>query len=86
MLAWTDVGMATMTEMVWVARNICNAINVPLISDADTGYDALYRSGRIIEVACWAHARRRFVEALDPGSGALPDIGCQCDCAAAVSR
>ncbi len=38
MLAWTDVGMATMTEMVWAARNICNAINVPLISDADTGY------------------------------------------------
>lgn len=38
MLAWTDVGLTTMTEMVWAARNICNAINVPLISDADTGY------------------------------------------------
>lgn len=38
MLAWTDVGLTTMTEMVWAARNICNAINVPLISDMDSGY------------------------------------------------
>jgi 2-methylisocitrate lyase-like PEP mutase family enzyme len=38
MLAWTDVGLTTMTEMVWAAKNICNAINVPLISDMDTGY------------------------------------------------
>jgi len=38
MLGWTDVGLTTMTEMVWAAKNICNAINVPLISDMDTGY------------------------------------------------
>jgi len=38
MLAWTDVGLTTGTEMVWTARNICNAINVPLIADCDTGY------------------------------------------------
>ena len=38
MLAWTDVGLTTMTEMVWAARNICNAINIPLVSDMDTGY------------------------------------------------
>lgn len=36
-----------------------------LQADAYTGYDALYSSGRIVEVACWAHARRRFVDALD---------------------
>lgn len=36
-------------------------------ADAYNGYDAVYRSGRIIEVACWAHARRRFVTALDAG-------------------
>jgi len=35
-----------------------------LQADAYTGYDALYASGRITEVGCWAHARRRFVEAL----------------------
>ncbi len=38
MLAWTDVGLTTMTEMVWAAKNICGAINVPLIADMDTGY------------------------------------------------
>ena len=33
--------------------------------DAYAGYDALFARGRgtIIEVACWAHARRKFVEA-----------------------
>ena len=38
MLAWTDVGLATMTEMVWNAKNICNAVNIPVIADMDTGY------------------------------------------------
>lgn len=38
MLAWTDVGLTTMTEMVWNLKHICNAINVPVISDMDTGY------------------------------------------------
>jgi transposase len=36
-----------------------------LQADAYAGYDALYASRRIVEVACWAHARRRFVEALE---------------------
>lgn len=35
-----------------------------LQADAYTGYDALYATGRIREIGCWAHARRRFVEAL----------------------
>ena len=34
-----------------------------LQADAYTGYDALYRTGRIVEIGCWAHARRRFVDA-----------------------
>ncbi len=33
-------------------------------ADAYAGYDAIYRSGRVLEIGCWAHARRRFVEAL----------------------
>src|SRR6266571_3710842 len=43
-----------------------------LQADAYTGYDAVYQSGRVVEIGCWAHARRRFVEAfvLD-GSAAL---------------
>ena len=35
-----------------------------LQADAYAGYDALYESGRVLEIGCWAHARRRFVEAL----------------------
>jgi len=38
-----------------------------LQADAYTGYDALYRDGTVVEVACWAHARRRFVVALEGG-------------------
>jgi 2,3-dimethylmalate lyase len=33
-----DIGLLTMTEMVNQARNIANAINIPLIADGDTGY------------------------------------------------
>jgi transposase len=34
-----------------------------LQADAYVGYDALYRLGKVIEVACWAHARRKFFDA-----------------------
>jgi hypothetical protein len=43
-----------------------------LQADAYTGYDALYRTGRIVEVVCWAHARRRFVDALETDGAAAP--------------
>jgi transposase len=33
-------------------------------ADAYAGYDALYARGRVLEVACWAHARRHFHDAL----------------------
>lgn len=32
-------------------------------ADAYPGYDALYLPDEVIEVGCWAHARRKFVEA-----------------------
>ncbi len=38
MLGWTDVGLTTMTEMVWAVKNICNAVNVPVNADMDSGY------------------------------------------------
>lgn len=34
-----------------------------LQADAYLGYDAVYATGRVIEVACWAHARRKFFDA-----------------------
>jgi hypothetical protein len=46
-----------------------------LQADAYKGYDALYRTGRIRELGCWAHARRGFVEALPTDARAAPMIG-----------
>lgn len=34
-----------------------------LQADAHSTYDELYKSGDIFEVACWAHARRKFFDA-----------------------
>jgi len=34
-----------------------------LQADAFTGYDGIYAGGQVTEVACWAHARRKFFEA-----------------------
>lgn len=36
-----------------------------LQADAYGGYDGIYAGGGIIEVACWAHARRKFFDAKD---------------------
>ena len=36
-----------------------------LVTDAHAVYDHLYRKGDIIEVGCWAHARRYFFKALE---------------------
>jgi len=33
-----DIGFLTMTEMVTHARNMANAVSLPIIADADTGY------------------------------------------------
>jgi transposase len=30
--------------------------------DAYPGYEALFRTGRVIEIGCWAHARRKYFE------------------------
>jgi transposase len=34
-----------------------------LQADAYGGYDGIYASGGVVEVACWAHARRKFFDA-----------------------
>jgi len=35
--------------------------------DAYRGFDAIFRKGTMVEVGCWAHARRYFVKAKDRG-------------------
>jgi hypothetical protein len=34
-----------------------------LQADAYVAYDEIYKGGRVVEVGCWAHARRYFVDA-----------------------
>ncbi|MBA9859925.1 IS66 family transposase [Ralstonia insidiosa] len=51
-----------------------------LQADAYGGYQAIYETGRVVEAACWAHARRQFYElhAARPNAlntGALERIG-----------
>jgi 2,3-dimethylmalate lyase len=38
MFGFPDIGLLTMTEMVGNAGRIADAVNIPLIADADTGY------------------------------------------------
>lgn len=38
MLGSSDVGLLTMTEIVWQAHNIAKAVSVPVVCDAETGY------------------------------------------------
>lgn len=42
-------------------------------ADAYSGYDALFRKAGIVEVGCWAHARRKFFDALDTAKDAAGD-------------
>jgi transposase len=57
-------------------RAFLGAFRGYLQADAYAGYDALYATGRVVEVGCWAHARRYFFDAKasDPGR-ALPALG-----------
>jgi transposase len=36
-----------------------------LQADAYSGYDGIFAKGKIVEIACWAHARRKFYDARD---------------------
>jgi hypothetical protein len=44
-------------------RAFLNGYKGYLQADAYAGYDAIYVSQEVIEVACWAHARRKFFDA-----------------------
>jgi 2-methylisocitrate lyase-like PEP mutase family enzyme len=44
-----DVGLLTMSEVVGAARNISGAVNVPVFSDADTGYGNAINVMRTVE-------------------------------------
>jgi len=49
LLGKPDIGLATMSEMVFRAHTVASAINIPLISDADTGYGNLNNVRRTVQ-------------------------------------
>ncbi|MDR3529274.1 MAG: oxaloacetate decarboxylase [Rhodopila sp.] len=48
LLGRPDIGFASMTEMVAVARNMAVAVDVPVIADADNGYGGIHNVMRTI--------------------------------------
>lgn len=69
---WVYVGDASPPDIVYdytATRSragplaVLGAFRGYLQADAYAGYDALYATGRVVEVGCWAHARRYFWEA-----------------------
>jgi len=59
-------------QRIWPADTLAGWAG-HLQADAFSGYDALYAPGDIVEVACWAHARRKFKEAeLSDSKRAVP--------------
>jgi 2-methylisocitrate lyase-like PEP mutase family enzyme len=49
MIGKPDIGLATMTEMVQRAHNIVSCLDIPLISDADTGYGGINNVKRTVQ-------------------------------------
>ena len=47
-LGYPDLALATMTEMVSNAANIAEAVDVPVIADADTGYGGILNVHRTV--------------------------------------
>ena len=49
LLGRPDVGLTTMTEVVMVARYIAQAVTIPVIADADTGFGNAINVMRTVE-------------------------------------
>jgi 2-methylisocitrate lyase-like PEP mutase family enzyme len=62
LLGKPDVGLATMTETVRVARDICTAVRIPVMVDADTGYGGPLNVARTVESLIDVGAAGLFIE------------------------
>ncbi|MBI4491895.1 MAG: isocitrate lyase/PEP mutase family protein [Chloroflexi bacterium] len=49
LLGQPDLGLTTMTEMVYQAARLCAATTLPVVADADTGYGGLLNVRRTIQ-------------------------------------
>lgn len=61
-LGLPDIGLLTQTEMVEQARRICNAVAMPILVDADTGYGNPLNVRRTVEQLIQAGAAGCFLE------------------------
>lgn len=61
-LGLPDAGMITMTEMVENVRHICNAVNIPVMADGDTGFGNAINVRRTVESMIRAGAAGMFIE------------------------
>ena len=57
-----DAGFVTQTEIVEATRNICNAVKIPVLVDADTGHGNAIGARRTVELLIKAGAAGCFIE------------------------
>lgn len=57
-----DVGLMTLTETARMCRYICNAVDIPVMVDADTGYGNAINVMRTVEQIMTAGAGGLFIE------------------------
>ena len=50
LLGQPDVGLTTLTEMAQAAQNMCAAVDVPVVADADTGFGGSVNVERTVEL------------------------------------
>jgi 2,3-dimethylmalate lyase len=57
-----DAGFLTQTELVEVTRNVCNAVKIPVLVDADTGHGNALGARRTVQLLIQAGAAGCFIE------------------------
>src|SRR5258707_408252 len=62
MLGKPDVGLVTMSETARVVRDICKAVKIPVMVDADTGYGDAINAMRTVDAIIEAGAGGLFIE------------------------
>lgn len=62
LLGQPDVGLITMSETVRMCRYICNAVDIPVMVDADTGYGGVDNVMRTVDEVIKAGAGGLFIE------------------------
>jgi 2-methylisocitrate lyase-like PEP mutase family enzyme len=57
-----DVGLTTLTEVAQLTGYICDAVNIPVLADADTGYGNAINAMRTVEQLIKCGAAAMFIE------------------------